>query len=306
MNKFAVALVLISAIIIAGCVQGTSPAGNNTTGGEKIKIAGNVKFAGESSVRESLNKSEAVKLFLGIYPAAALSLTKAGTPYPMWVASYISGGKNLTINLNATTGEIDSSNIPIAYLKNGKYCKTDADCVNIGDLYGAMCVNYIYAAKDGTPCDGSKVGCGGKIQCCYCSIDWCMKKEISLSTAQCPASNTSSGTGSNSSAGSSSAASSVSCSSIKELTAGQKAVSGSKTLEFNGVYEEQGGVYSAKFTVKSESDSGTKYIKIKTSDYIAAGITLSVSDVIVPVGNGNAIAVLAISGMGDTCTIGAI
>ncbi len=303
MRKIIILSMLFAILLIAGCAKKSAGDSNNTTAPEKSSekpLFGSPKadFAKESAVLETLNKSEPVKLFLGLYPEAKPVLTK-NEEQEIWIATYEQSGKNLTLTLDSDTTAVLSSSIDIQYLRGGKYCKVDADCVNIGSSASALCINFIYATKEGTP--AGKATCYEGVETCGCVSNSCTKKSIPADKSLCTttSSNTSSSTPASTPV---SSGSSVACSSISELRTGQKAASGNKTLEFISLFQDS-GEYGAKLKATSSAETSTKYLKPGAKEYIAAGITVSVSDVIVEVGGGSGIAALAITGMEGTCTI---
>ncbi|HIK02639.1 TPA: hypothetical protein H1012_02220 [archaeon] len=303
MRKLIAIFILIAVLVIAGCAKKPSDDSNNTTEKKVEKpLFGSAKtdFASESVVIEKLNKSEYAKLFLGLYPEAKPVLSKKENP-SVWVATYAQSGKNLTLTLNATSGDFVSSSIQLDYLKSGKYCKVDADCVNIGSSASALCINNIYAVKEGTSL--GQASCYEGFQYCGCTGSICTKKSMPPNSALC-ASSPSNGSSSGSPASNPvSAGTTIACGSITELKSGQKAVSSNKTLHFVSTFEDS-GQYGAKISVTTETETGTKYLRINAKDYVAAGVTVLIKDVIVEVGSNTGIATMSITGMDGTCTIG--
>ncbi len=304
MNKLVAVISLSLVLFFSGCIQNPlagKAEGPNYTTNNTEKIVGekkeSVNFISEGIVRANLAKSEEVKLFLGLYPAADISLRKVENP-AKWTASYVFGTKNLTFFMDPATGDIEATTIPVDYLKSGKYCKVSSDCVNIGDINSALCINNIYAQKDGAVCDPKQVACSRGIECCRCVQNYCAKREVFVAPDQCPAAKN--GT-SGASASSASSSSTASCGSINELSAGKKVKSGNKTMELVGIYRETAGPV-AKFTVTSDTGTATKFVDTKSPQYLE-GVVISVSDIILSVSGGKSVVMLSLSGMGETCTI---
>ncbi len=302
MKRISILIAVVFLItVVSGCVEKTPTEeaevlekANNTTAEKTVEVKkSNVAFIDEALVRSKLYTDESVKLFLGLYSGADLTLRKS-EDLPAWIASYSFGSKNLTLTLNAETAETEATTIPIEYLRSGKYCRVTADCINMGDINSAFCINKVYANKDGAKCEGAQVACSRSIECCKCVQNYCVKKEVFFAANQCPAPKA--GT---SSASAAKASTTQACSSIKELTVGQKVVSGNKTLEFLASYNQQS---VGKFTVKAEDETSTKFVKVKEPQFLA-GVTITVKEIIVPISGDSAIAMLSISGMGEICTI---
>ena len=303
MKKLLALTALIFILAIAGCTQKSAEQSGNVTVQKSEKsekpFFGKpaADFASEIVVLENLNKSDYVRLFLGLYPDVKPVLSKQQSP-PAWVASYVHGTKNLTLSLNATSAEVVSSTIALDYLKSGKYCNVDADCINIGSSSSALCINSVYANQEGI--SKGAATCYAGFEYCGCSINYCLKKTVSPNTALCASSsNTSAST---SASNPLSSGSSVACNSITELKVGQKATSGTATLKFVSSFDDS-GQYGAKISVTSENESSTKYLRVNAKDYIAAGVTVLVKDVIIEVGSGDAVVSLSITGMAGTCVI---
>src|SRR3989344_2437536 len=244
LHKIWIAGAFLIFVLIASCIQkpstGPSDFLNNTNSPISIFPIKKepIQYADEAIVRANLAKSEEVKLFLGLYPGAQLSLNKSELPL-MWIASYDFQKKNLKVSLNHTTGEILFSNIPIEYLRSGKFCRVSQDCSNIGDINGALCINRYYSLKDGAACDANQVACSRSIECCSCVKNYCTKQDFFPTAQKCQVGYAVNASG-NLSAIPKPVSITLACNSITELTVGQKVTSENATLEFLGVYDQNG------------------------------------------------------------------
>lgn len=314
MKKYIILALLMAVIMVSGCVQGETEAVAGGTTGPAATTGGSaatVSITDEASAIAVANQTENALLFLNMYPEANISIESktccaeainessscqnCEATQDMWVATIAFGQKKVVIALDGTEN-IVASYPAIEYIRSGKHCKEDSDCVNIGSSTAAMCLNEFYATKEGVVCNENLVTCTKDVQCCKCILNECLKKITTKPESEC----VESASGSSSSGGSSGT---MRCSDISELNEGQEVAAGIRTLKFKGVYKDAGNVYSAKFIVTDEDQgTSTKYIKEGGTDYVG-GVEIHVTSIVVPVSSGGATAALTLTGMGITCTI---
>lgn len=322
MKKLAILVLLISIVVIAGCVlpggKDDSESDNDTEDTDEAtpEPPRGVEYLTEAEATRALDDSEAAKLFLGLYTAdLELKLVEccaAAIDYDfgcnacgeeiqgMWIATYTKDTRKVIIGLDAASGGEIAVNPPIEYLKNGKYCKEDADCINRGSLYSAMCINYMYNPTSGTACDGSQLGCRGSMECCGCSGNVCVKKTVPLSASNCPTSSSTNG-GTSSNGGTTSGSTSVSCDSISEVADGKTITSEAKTVVVAGVYQE-GTAYKVKFRVTTDDGTSSNYVGTGETSHIG-GVEIHVSEIAVSMGGAGDVVSVSFSGLGSSCTI---